>query len=46
MSNNINFFYTDVFAHEYKRLKKKYPSLPEDIIVFKDELIKNPKTGC
>jgi len=31
MKNKLTFFYTDSFENEYKRLKKKYPSLEEDI---------------
>ncbi len=45
MKNKLTFFYTDSFENEYKRLKKKYPSLEEDILLFKNELIENPKAG-
>ncbi|MDP2336037.1 MAG: addiction module toxin RelE [Bacteroidota bacterium] len=36
---------TPEFDREYKRLKKKYRSLPEDLAALEQELIENPKLG-
>lgn len=36
---------TPEFDKEYKRLKKKYRSLPEDLANLEQELIKNPNLG-
>jgi hypothetical protein len=41
----INFITTDNFSNSYKRLKKKYPSLKDDLLLFQEELRKNPQTG-
>ena len=41
----INIFTTDTFDKEYKRLKKKYKSLKDDLTLFKEELSKNPEIG-
>lgn len=36
---------TPEFDKEYKRLKKKYHSLPDDLANLEQELIKNPNLG-
>jgi mRNA-degrading endonuclease RelE of RelBE toxin-antitoxin system len=36
---------TPEFDKEYKRLKKKYQSLPDDLANLEKELIKNPHLG-
>ena len=36
---------TPEFDKEYKRLKKKYRSLPDDLANLEQELIKNPNLG-
>lgn len=36
---------TPEFDKEYKRLKKKYRSLPDDLAELEQELIKNPNLG-
>ena len=41
----INIISTETFEKEYKRLKKKYPSLTDDLRVFKQDLINNPEIG-
>ena len=43
--NNIQFTVTDEFAREFKRLKKKYQSLGDDIRQFKAEIERNPDAG-
>ncbi len=40
-----NFIPTPTFERSYKRLKKKYPSLSNDLKEFKSQLIQNPKAG-
>lgn len=41
----IEIIATPTFAREFKRLKKKYSSLPEDLAAFETELLMNPGTG-
>jgi len=41
----IEIITTPEFDKEYKRLKKKYQSLPDDIAAFEQELIENPNLG-
>ena len=36
---------TDTFQADFKRLKKKYPSLPADFLRLLDKLQKNPESG-
>jgi len=36
---------TPTFDREYKWLKKKYNSLPDDLLLLENELIQNPSTG-
>ncbi len=36
---------TNTFDKEYKRLKKKYRSLPSDLALFEEELLSNPESG-
>lgn len=36
---------TPTFDREFKRLKKKYRSLPEDLLLFEKQLAENPDTG-
>lgn len=36
---------TDTFQSDFKRLKKKYPSLPDDLRSLLDKLQENPETG-
>ena len=36
---------TDIFDRDIKRLSKKYRSLPDDLEVFKKELLENPTMG-
>ena len=36
---------TQTFQADFKRLRKKYPSLPADLLGLLDEFQKNPKTG-
>ena len=38
----IRFLVTPQFDKAYKKLKKKYPSLPEDIALFKKNFATNP----
>ncbi len=45
MHKQIEFFVTEEFEREFKRLKKKYRSLPEDLKLFKEEHSKNPLLG-
>ncbi len=40
-----NYYYSDEFAKMFKKLKKKYPSLPNDIEQFKTEFESNPELG-
>jgi hypothetical protein len=40
-----NIIITETFEKEFKRLKKKYKSLPEDLRLFEEELLKNPLVG-
>lgn len=35
----------DEFKRQFKRLAKKYPSMTEDFISFKNELLDNPLQG-
>ncbi len=42
---NIEIIVTDSFSREYKHLKKKYPSLDDDMKLLKDELLANPDKG-
>ena len=41
----IEIISTPEFDKEYKRLKKKYRSLPDDLANLQQELIKNPNLG-
>jgi len=41
----IEIITTPEFDKEYKRLKKKYRSLPDDLANLEEELIKNPNLG-
>ncbi len=41
----IEIISTPEFDKEYKRLKKKYRSLPDDLANLEQELIKNPNLG-
>lgn len=41
----IEIITTPEFDKEYKRLKKKYRSLPDDLATLEEELIKNPNLG-
>jgi mRNA-degrading endonuclease RelE of RelBE toxin-antitoxin system len=41
----IEIITTPEFDKEYKRLKKKYRSLPTDLAELEQELIKNPNLG-
>jgi len=41
----IEIITTPTFDREYKRLKKKYDSLPDDLLLFENELTKNPNIG-
>jgi len=41
----IELITTLVFERQYKRLKKKYPSLKEDLLLFEKELEVNPTLG-
>ncbi len=43
--SKITFFSTPEFEREFKRLKKKYRSLPDDLREFKEEFLKNPSSG-
>lgn len=43
--NKIIFYSTPEFEREFKRLKKKYRSLPDDLQEFKNEFLKNPSSG-
>jgi len=36
---------TPTFDREYKRLKKRYKSLPDDLLSFEKELTENPEIG-
>ncbi len=36
---------THTFQADFKRLRKKHPSLPADFLVILDELQRNPKLG-
>jgi len=36
---------TPTFEREYKRLKKKYNSLPDDLLLLENEFIQNPSAG-
>jgi hypothetical protein len=36
---------TQTFEREFKRLKKKYISLPGDLASFQEEYLKNPNAG-
>ena len=36
---------TPTFDREYKRLKKKYKSLPDDLLLFERELTEKPDIG-
>lgn len=36
---------TETFEKDFKRLSKKYPSLPKDIKTIRQELIDNPNLG-
>jgi len=36
---------TDTFQADFKRLNKKYPSLPADVLRLLDKLQKNPESG-
>jgi hypothetical protein len=40
--NKIRFTVTDEFEREFKRLKRKYLSLPDDIRLCQAEIEKNP----
>jgi len=44
MSNKI--FYTPIFIKKAKDLKKKHPSLSEDLEKLQEQLINNPKQGA
>lgn len=41
----IEIITTPTFDREYKRLKKKYTSIPKDILLFENELINNTNIG-
>ncbi|MCE9539189.1 MAG: addiction module toxin RelE [Bacteroidetes bacterium] len=41
----IDIITTSTFDKEYKRLKKKYRSLPSDLALFEEELLSNPESG-
>ncbi len=41
----IDIIASSEFEKEYKRLKRKYKSLPQDFIVFEQELNENPDIG-
>ena len=41
----IELITTLVFDRQYKRLRKKYPSLKEDLLLFEKELEVNPTLG-
>jgi mRNA-degrading endonuclease RelE of RelBE toxin-antitoxin system len=41
----IEIISTPEFDKEFKRLKKKYRSLPDDLANLEEELIKNPNLG-
>ena len=41
----IEIITTPEFDKEYKRLKKKYQSLPNDLAIFEHELIENHQLG-
>jgi hypothetical protein len=43
--NKLQFFTTIDFEKDYKRLKKKYRSLPNDLREFQSDFIKNPNMG-
>lgn len=42
---NYNITTSDYFDVAAKRLAKKYPSFKQDILKFRDELLKNPLQG-
>lgn len=42
---NVVFVLSDEFSRQFKRLAKKYPSLVEDYISFKQELRDDPYQG-
>ncbi len=41
----IKIIVSSEFEKEFKRLKKKYKSLPQDLILFEEELNANPNLG-
>lgn len=41
----IEIITTPTFDREYKRLKKKYNSLPDDLLLFENELTQNSNIG-
>ncbi len=43
--SKIEFLTTHEFEKEFKRLKKKYHSLADDLRVFKSDFIANPNIG-
>lgn len=45
LMSKILFTVTDEFEREFKRLKKKYNSLPDDILLCKSEIENNPNMG-
>ena len=42
---NFKFFTTSDFDKSFKRLSKKYPSLPDDLKEFEEEYRQNPTMG-
>lgn len=42
---NFEILATHRFVKEVKKLKKKYPSLTQDLKILKQELVNNPKSG-
>lgn len=42
---SFKFSTTISFQKEVKRLKKKFPSLPEDLIILRGELLEDPYSG-
>jgi mRNA-degrading endonuclease RelE of RelBE toxin-antitoxin system len=45
LMSKIQFSVTDEFEREFKRLKRKYRSLPDDIKQCQAEIERNPRTG-
>lgn len=45
MSSDFKIFTSEIFVKSVKKLSKKYSSLPEDLLKFKEFLLLNPTTG-